>query len=83
MATASLLSCLIYSLSNGFGINTSLVHNLSCCRHSGRDGKEKQKGKTPALSLIVTNFSCQTLEHGIIIYRVVWGHSRLLYNPFR
>lgn len=33
MAKASLLSHLIYPLSNGFRINTSLVHNHFCYRH--------------------------------------------------
>lgn len=77
MAKASLLSRLIYSLSNGFKINTSLVYNLFCCRHSGKDGKVKEENeKTAALLVIVNNFSCQTFEHRIIICRVVSGHSR-------
>lgn len=55
MAKPSLLSRLIYSLSNGFEINTSLVYNLLCCGHLG-EGSVGGERKTPALSVIVNNF---------------------------
>lgn len=45
-------------------------------------GCEREE-KTPALLVIVTNFSCQTLEHKIIICLVVSGQGRLLYDLFR